>query len=121
LNGPKSPPFSKRGPPSKAPLREEDFAVTKDDLKNLEKIHAILKLLNEPRQSAAPLAGVIEKIPVLARRLRRAYRPPQWYTQDAYGEPNLTTVLAMLGNAPFEAVLLEYLEDLTVLKATLEE
>jgi len=56
---------------------------------------------------------------VLTARVRRAYRPPQWYTLELYGEPDVTTVMAQLGNRAFEAILLEYLEDLTVLQATL--
>ena len=82
-------------------------------------VHGILRLLNEPRQSARPIASLIEKFPVLEARVRRASRAPQWYTDELYGEPDVMTVMVMIGNRGFEAVLLELLEDLTVLKADL--
>jgi hypothetical protein len=111
----------RHGPASKAPAREERCDVGPEDLVHLERIHQILRLLNEPRQSAAPLAELVDKVPVLGARLRRAYRPPQWYSEDAYGPPSLTTVLVMVGNRTFEEILLEYLEDLTEFRASLNE
>jgi predicted transcriptional regulator len=100
-------------------LRRTD--VQPEDLRYLDVLHKILRLLNEPKQSAAPLARLVEKMPVLEARVRRAYRPPQWYTEDSYGEPDVTTVLVMLGNRGFEAVLLELLEDLTVMNGELKD
>ncbi len=84
-------------------------------------LHKILRLLNEPKQSAAPLARLVEKLPVLEARVRLAYRPPQWFTEDAYGEPDVTSVLVMMGNRGFETVLLQLLEDLTLLNGELQD
>ena len=104
-------------PPRKREIRRCD--VQPEDLKHLEVLHAILRLLNEPSQSARPLAALVQKMPVLEARVRRVYRAPQWYTEELYGEPDVVTVLVMIGNRGFEAVLLELLEDLTVLNADL--
>ena len=104
-------------PPRKRETRRCD--VQPEDLKHLDVVHGILRLLNEPRQSARPIASLIEKFQVLEARVRRAYRAPQWYTDELYGEPDVMTVMVMIGNRGFEAVLLELLEDLTVLKADL--
>jgi hypothetical protein len=94
--------------------------VHPDDLRRLDVIHQILRLLNEPRQSAGPIAELVEKLPVLEARVRRAYRPPQWYSEDAYGPASVRTILTVIGNRAFESVLLELLEDLTVLRASLD-
>jgi hypothetical protein len=110
-------PPSPRRPKEKVHRRID---VQPEDLKHLEVLHKILRLLNEPKQSAAPLARLVEKFPVLEARVRAAYRAPQWYTEDAYGEPDVTTVLVMMGNRGFEAVLLELLEDLTMLNGELQ-
>lgn len=108
-------------PPQAAKRIVRRTDVQPEDLKHLDVLHKILRLLNEPRQSAAPLARLVERMPVLDARLRRAYRPPQWYSEDNYGDPDLTTVLVMMGNRGFETVLLELLEDLTILNAELED
>ena len=110
-------------PPSRPKAKEKvhrRIDVQPEDLKHLDVLHKILRLLNEPKQSAAPLARLIEKLPVLEARVRRSYRPPQWYTEDTYGEPDVTTVLVMMGNRAFEAVLLELLEDLTILNGEIQ-
>lgn len=112
--------FSTKPPSAKQRiLRRTD--VQPEDLRHLDVLHKILRLLNEPKQSAAPLARLVEKMPVLEGRVRRAYRPPQWYTEDAYGEPDVTSVLVMIGNRGFEAVLLELLEDLTIMNGELKD
>jgi hypothetical protein len=105
---------------AKEEAKEARVEVRPEDLKRLDVLHKILRLLNEPRQSAAPIADLVEQFPVLAARVRRAYRPPQWYTDDAYGPATVRSVLSVIGNRAFEQVLLELLEDLTVLRATLE-
>ena len=95
--------------------------VHPEDLARLDVLHKILHLLNEPRQSAGPIADLVAQLPVLEARVRRAYRPPQWYTEDAYGPATVRTILTVIGNRAFEAVLLQLLEDLTVLRASLED
>ncbi len=112
--------LSTKPPPQRREKVHRRVDVQPEDLKHLDVLHKILRLLNEPKQSAGPLARLIVRMPILEARVRRAYRAPQWYTEDAYGEPDVTTVLVMMGNRGFEAVLLELLEDLTILNGELQ-
>lgn len=94
------------------PLRTE---VAVEDLRHLEVLQRILRLLNEPAASAVELARLVEEMPVLAARLgarfnaRFGNRP-----STAFSE------LTFLGNRDFEAVLFQLLEDLTDLRAEQE-
>ena len=49
-----------------APLRTE---VTTDDLRHLDVVMDILRLLNEPAAGAVELARLVDRMPVLAARL----------------------------------------------------
>ena len=92
--------------------------VQKEDLAHTDVLLGILRLLNDPRQGATPIATLVTALPVLEARVRRVYRAPVgWGSLHA---PPVREVLAALGNHAFEAVLLELLEDLTVLRASLE-
>jgi hypothetical protein len=94
--------------------------VLPEDLQKLDVLHRILRLLNDARQGAKPIAALVEELPVLEARVRRAYLPgaDRRAERGEKGEPPATAVvLSMIGNQAFEALLLELLEDLTVLAA----
>lgn len=87
------------------------------DIDRLDVIHALLAELNDPRCSAATIAPFVEKFPPLRARVARAF---------AVRRPNsrggsVAMELVALGNREMEAVLLELLEDLTILRADLME
>jgi hypothetical protein len=94
--------------------------VAAEDLQKLGVLHQILALLNDARQGAKPIAALIEQLPVLEARVRRAHRSGASLDGAKRDRPPIAAVLATIGNRAFEALLLELLEDLTVLSATLE-
>src|SRR6476661_5314049 len=91
------------------PLRTD---VSPSDLQHLDVLRRILGVLDQPAASAKALAQLVEEMPVLAARLGASFmatvgtRP-----STTHGE------LAVLGNRHLERVLLELLEDLTMLAA----
>src|ERR1700733_13132119 len=89
--------------------------VVAGDLALLDVLHRLLALLNDPRASAGPIAALVGQLPVLEARVRRGCRC------RAAGSLAVGALLTMLGNRSFEAILLELLEDLTILRSTLEE
>lgn len=95
--------------------------VAPEDLEQLGVLHRILALLNEPGQSAAPIAALVEELPVLAARARRAHSSALRVGRGLGEPPKIAMVLASLGNRAFEALLLELLEDLTILRADLDD
>ncbi len=88
---------------------------TAADLERLDVLHEILRLLNEPAAGAHEVGRLVAQFPVLAARLDARYRR---YTGRSAAPP---MALALLGNRVFEEVLLELLEDLTVLRADLDD
>ncbi|MEO7109033.1 MAG: hypothetical protein ABI183_01235 [Polyangiaceae bacterium] len=91
--------------------------VTPADIERLDIIHALLSELNDPRASAASIAPFIGAFPPLRARIEHAFRTRRPNAQAK----NLAAQLALLGNREVEAVLLELLEDLTMLRAEIEE
>jgi hypothetical protein len=91
--------------------------VTPADIERLDIIHALLSELNDPRASAVSIAPFIGAFPPLRARLEQAFRTRR---PNAHAK-NLAGQLALLGNREVEAVLLELLEDLTMLRADLLE
>jgi hypothetical protein len=91
--------------------------VTPADIERLDIIHALLGELNDPRASAVTIAPFIGAFPPLRARIEQAFRTRR---PNAHAK-NLAAQLALLGNREVEAVLLELLEDLTMLRADLEE
>ncbi len=94
------------------PLRTR---VEPSDLEKLPLLHEILSLLADPAVSADQLGRVADRLPVLANRLKEAARGLKRSRRTA-GES-----IVVLGNRGFEAILLELLEDLTVLRADLDD
>jgi hypothetical protein len=99
-------------------LRVDDpTCVCAADIERLDIIHALLSELNDPRASAVTLAPFIDAFPPLRARIGRAFelrRPNSRAT-------NIAAQIVCLGNREVEMVLLELLEDLTMLRAELLE
>jgi hypothetical protein len=109
------PPFMK----PKAKLfqsQREDCQVKPEDLKRLNLVRELLQLLNDPYVGPMKLAETVAHIPVFAARCRKEaalYRPRAEVEQ-------IERALNVIGTRGIEKVLLELLEDLTVLKSDLE-
>lgn len=98
---------------------EEACRVRAVDLAQLQFIHETLSLLNDACAGAGAIARCIEKLPPLRARLARRYLKLHAHTYRR--PPPLVEQLAHLGNRELEGVLLELLEDLTVLRADLAD
>ncbi len=88
-----------------------------EDLDHLAALHGILAALNDPGAGVDQLRKLCKELPSLSARLVEAAEreAPRHDIRD------LGVALAILGNAGLEAVLLPFLEDLTILKADLED
>ncbi len=96
--------------------RGDDCRVSANDLKRLSLVKELLVLLNDPYVGPYKLAETITNIPVFAARCRReaALSRPRTEVED------IERALNVIGNRGIEKVLLELLEDMTVLKSDLE-
>ena len=93
----------------------ERVEVGKEDLGNLSALHRLLTRLNEPAASATALSGLVDGIPVLSARLHERF-------QRMRGRDERTSqILSLLGNRELEGMLMQLLEDLTILHADLSE
>ncbi len=91
------------------------ISVDREDLGNLGALHRLLTRLNEPAASATALSGLVDGIPVLSNRLHARF-------QRMRGRDERTSqILSLLGNRELEGMLMELLEDLTILHADLME
>lgn len=111
MNGPRPKPLgkTKKGAASK-------LEVTPDDLKDLDKIHGLLRVLNDPLAGGSDLARWIEGIPRLKERLLRTARLRSGHLDLAALGP----ALSIVGNQGVETELLQLLEDMTIAKAEWE-
>jgi hypothetical protein len=104
---------------SKAKLfqtQREDCRVKPEDLKRLNLVRELLQLLNDPYVGPMKLAETVAHIPVFAARCKKEaalFRPRAEVEQ-------IERALNVIGTRGIEKVLLELLEDLTVLKSDLE-
>jgi hypothetical protein len=99
------------------PNLDPAMRVQPSDLEHLPALHGILAALNDPGAGVSQLKDLCNELPSLtARLIARARREAPNHDVREVGY-----ALAILGNAGLEAVLLPYLEDLTVLKTDLEE
>lgn len=98
---------------------EEACRVRAADLAHLQFIHETLSVLNDECAGAAAIARCIEKLPPLRARLARRYQKLHAHTFRK--APPVVEQLAHLGNRELEGVLLELLEDLTILRADLAD
>jgi hypothetical protein len=96
--------------------RGDDCRIGPADLKRLDSVKELLGLLNDPYVGPYKLAESISNIPVFAARCRReaALYRPRAEVED------IERALNVIGNRGIEKVLLELLEDMTILKADLE-
>jgi hypothetical protein len=102
---------------SELPQKELSCDVIESDLKKLDAIHHLLEALRDPLASSKLIEHRVSQVPVLsARMIRFARRGHPGRTIS-----NLANALALVGNRGLETVLLELLEDLTVLRADLED
>jgi hypothetical protein len=95
----------------------EEIKVSPEHLGELEKIHDLLRELNDPYAAGRSVGALIAKIPILAARCvhRAQSRSSKIEVQS------LTQALSLIGNRGLEAELLDLLEDLTVAKDKLEK
>jgi hypothetical protein len=86
------------------------------DLERLDLVKELLKLLNDPYVGPFKLSQTVANIPVFAARCRReaALYRPRSEVED------IERALNMLGNRGIEKVLLNLLEDMTILKSELD-
>ena len=96
---------------------DESLTPTRDDLAHLPALHAILSALNDHAAGVGQLVEPCEELPVLGARLIAAARRQA----PTRAVDTVARAMTLLGNRGFEAVLLQYLEDLTILKADLDE
>lgn len=96
--------------------RADDCRIGPADLKRLDLVKELLGLLNDPYVGPYKLSETIGHIPVFAARCRReaALYRPRSEVED------IERALNVIGNRGIEKVLLELLEDMTILKADLE-
>ena len=101
--------------PKSVPPKKNECEVTAKDLAHLEDVKKLLSALNDSYAAIDALRVHIEQIPALsARCIRRA--------QNLHPNrkiPNLGYALALIGNRGLGSELMEFLEDLTWLKATM--
>ncbi len=98
-------------------VRRDPCGVVAADIERLDIIHALLSELNDPRASAYTIAPFVDAFPPLRARIARAlamHRPN-------VRAQNVAAELVALGNRGVERVLLELLEDLTILGADLAD
>jgi hypothetical protein len=96
--------------------QSDNCKVSKDDLKRLGQVSELLSLLNDPYIGPFKLTDCIEKMPVLAARCRREAA----LVRPKNEVEHIERALNVLGNRGVEKVLLELLEDMTILKSELE-
>jgi HD-like signal output (HDOD) protein len=89
--------------------------VSENDLNQLGVLHNILTALNDEYASVSKLAMLTAYSPVLTARVMRQAK------SRSASIDTLSAALQLIGNRGLEKVLLEYLEDLTTLKAEREE
>jgi hypothetical protein len=89
---------------------ESDCRVRLDDLREIDRIHALLSALNDPMANVAALVGAVR---VLSARCVRRARLKSISREIS----SIEHALRVIGNKGTEQELLAVLEDLTVLKA----
>ena len=102
-----------RAPNGSLDATVEDCRVRPEDLRELPRIHALLKALNDPY---ANIAALVSAVRVLAARCIRRARLKMLKREVA----SMEHALAVIGNKGTGEELLGVLEDLTVLKSELE-
>ncbi len=91
--------------------------VAPEDLEQLPQLKALLHALNDPYVGLKRLAMLLDGVPVLKSRCQ--YQG--FLRRPALRVDSSELVLGVIGNKGLEAMLFEVLEDLTILKAELED
>ena len=93
-----------------------DIKVQPKHLKDLDKIHELLRALNDPYAAGKNIGNLVGKIPILvARCVHRAA------SRSSKIEINsIDHAITLIGNRGLESVLFDLLEDLTMLKSKLD-
>ena len=93
--------------------RNDDCKIRPTNFERLDLVKELLGLLNDPYVGPYKLAETITHIPVFAARCRReaALFRPRSEVED------IERALNVIGNRGIEKVLLELLEDMTILRA----
>jgi hypothetical protein len=93
-----------------------DCRLKPADLSQLERVKQLLRLLNDPYVGPYRLKETVTQIPVFSARCLReaAQARPQAEIED------IEYALSVIGNRGVEKVLLELLEDMTILKAEID-
>jgi hypothetical protein len=100
---------------AKPPKWPPNCEITREDLQHLRALHQLLLALNDPLVSRSKLQMLTASMPVLAARIIHQAKA-KWPATDS-----LSDALQRVGNRGLERALLEFLEDLTIFKADLEE
>jgi hypothetical protein len=102
---------------ARKPSRADPCAVEESDLSSLSDIHALLRALNDAYAGGTRIEVLVDKVYVLsARCIRRAKK-----RFPAKNDCSLKEALTLIGNLGLETELLQLLEDLTVLRAELDD
>lgn len=97
--------------------RPQPGEVTPDDLGRLSELHALLFALDDPTAALPKVLELATKLPPLGPRIVALAQRRIPSRRDL----DLRAALSLLGNRGVELVLLELLEDLTILKADLDD
>ena len=97
------------------PPKKNACEVTAKDLAHLEDVKKLLNALNDSYAAVDALRVHIEQIPALSARIVR--RAENLHPNRKI--PNLGYALGVIGNRGLGSELMEFLEDLTWLKATM--
>jgi hypothetical protein len=98
-------------PRTQQPSLPTNTEVGVDDLQHLGTLHNLLSALNDQYASVSKLAMLTAYSPVLTARVMKHAK------NRSAAVDTLNAALQLIGNRGLEVVLLEYLEDLTTLKA----
>jgi hypothetical protein len=98
------------------PSEDAQARVSASDLTRLADLHALLFALDDPTAALGQVAELCQRLPVLESRILVLARKGNTSRRTL----DLRTALSLVGNRGLERVLLELLEDLTVLKSELE-
>ena len=93
-----------------------DTKVSAKHLKELDKIHELLRALNDPYASKN-IGNLVGKIPILAARC--IHRAASRSTKIEIN--SLDHAINLIGNRGLESALFDLLEDLTMLKSKLDD
>jgi hypothetical protein len=93
-----------------------DTKVQPKHLKDLDKIHELLRALNDPYAAGKNIGTLVGKIPILVARC--VHRAAARSTKIEIN--NIEHAITLIGNRGLESELFDLLEDLTMLKSKLD-